>query len=216
MEKLKNRLIFLICSLTITSTIVWAHRSSYGVWRQGSTLRLPLNVGQWTGKEEIPTERIYRLLEADTVIIRKYFKGDNEIWFAGVYYRDNQVGFHRPEACFGGLGYKVFKEEVLNFYVPDWDRTVKINQLHYKGNGREKILYYFYEAGDYITESYVKMRVKMLSDQLGFKKPGVALFELYSPAGKGGVKRAKENLKDFLSHLIPKLPCYLKRVENLI
>jgi len=209
MEKFKNRFIVFICLLILTGVIIWIHKSLYAEWQQKQNLPIPLKIGKWVGQEELVTERVYKLLEADTVLIRKYFNGNNEIWFSVVFYQDNQVGFHSPEGCFGGLGEQVFKQGVVNLFVPEWNKTVKVNNLHYKGRKGEKILFYFYEVGDFITDSYFKIRLKILLDQLKFKRPGVALFELYSPVGVKGIDQTKDNLKDFLTHLIPRLPDYL-------
>ena len=206
MQKLTNRFIVLICLLVVTGSIVWLHRFLYAGWKPMQELPIPLKIGRWVGQEQPVAERVYKVLEADSVLIRNYFKGDNEIWFAVVFYKDNQVGFHSPEACFGGLGNKVFKEGTISVLIPEWNRTVKINQLRCKGPEGEKILFYFYEVGDFITDSYFKIRLKLLFDQLRFRRPGVALVELYSPVGSKGLDQAKDNLKDFLRHLIPQLP----------
>lgn len=209
MEKLRNRLIILIALMLVSAAVVWAHHLAYGVWRPKADLSLPLKIGDWNGREGIVSDRVYGLLEADTVLIRSYFKKDQEIWFAVVYYKDNQVGFHEPESCFGGLGNQVFDEGTLNLFVPEWKKNMKVNQLHYKGTKEEKILFYFYEVGDFFSDSYFKIRLKMMSEQLKLKRPGVALFELYSPVRNGGTEQARKNLKDFLGYLIPQLPGYL-------
>ncbi len=209
MEKLRNRFIILICLLVVTGSIVWLHRFLYAGLTPKKELPMPLKIGDWVGQEQPVAERVYKILEADSVLIRKYLKGNSEIWFAVVFYKDNQVGFHSPEACFGGLGDKVFREESLDLLIPEWNRTVKVNELHYKGPKGSKILFYFFGTGDFITESYFNMRLKLLFDQLKFKRSGVALVEAYSPVGLNGIDHAKDNLKDFLSHLIPQLPSHL-------
>jgi EpsI family protein len=210
MEKLRNRFIVLMCLLLVTGLLVWSHRVLYGVWRPRNDFKVPLSVGPWAGREEGVGERVSRLLEADTVLIRDYFKGDEEIWFAAVYYKDNQVGFHAPEACFGGLGNQVFDEGDVKLYIKEWDRSVLVKKLHYKGEKGEKILHYFYMVNDSIADSEFKIRLRMLWEQLRFRRPGVALFEMYSPVGPKGTEQATENLKDFLVHLIPRLRVHLK------
>lgn len=210
MERLRNRLVVLLLLLGVSTGLVWAHHFAYGVWRPKSDLKIPLFVGEWRGRDKPVAKRVYELLEADTVIIRTYIKGNSSIWFAVVYYKDNQVGFHAPESCFGGLGNQVFDEGNLSLFIPRWNRSVKVNRRHYKGPKGEKILLYFYSTGEFITESYFKIRVQMLYKQLKFQKPGVALFELYCPVGPEGEGKAVACLKDFLSELIPLLPSYIK------
>ena len=74
MEKLKTRFIVLICLLAATGVIVRVHSFLYAVQKPKQNLSIPLKIGQWVGQEGTVSEEVYNILEADSVIIRKYFK----------------------------------------------------------------------------------------------------------------------------------------------
>jgi EpsI family protein len=167
---------------------------------------LPLKIGDWVGKEEIVTDRVKDLLEADTVLISTYFKHGQMIWFAMVYYKDNQIGFHTPESCFGGLGNKVFAEPDKTVFIESENKKFKIKNLRYRGDKGDKVLYYFYQVDDYSTDSYLNIRLKLLREQLKLNRPGVALFEMYAGFGE---EKAIESLDEFVRSLVPILPSYL-------
>lgn len=209
MASLRNRIIVLALLLLTTSSVVWIHRAVYGVWRPNATLHFPLLIGEWTGKEQVIAERMYNILEADSILSRRYSKGSGSIGFSLVFYKDNQVGFHRPESCLGGLGETVFDKGTVDIAVNGWNKKISVNELHYKGHRGERILYYFYTVDDYITDSYFLVRLKMLFEQLRFRRPAVALVEVYASVDPTGIHRTKERLKDFLRHLIPELPASL-------
>jgi EpsI family protein len=94
--------------------------------------------------------------------------------------------------------------------VKEWGRAIRVKQLCYKGEDGERIVRYFYMLDDFVADSESKIRLRMLWEQLRFRRPGVALFEMYSPVGPKGTGQANENLKDFLVHLIPRLRVHLK------
>lgn len=182
---------------------VRSHAYMYSHWKVTHEFEIPLRIGDWIGQEIEVKKDVLDILEADTVLIRFYNKGNDQIWFAVVYYKDNQVGFHTPEACFGGLGNKVFKEKDRKFYIDELKESVVLNQRKYIGNKGDKILYYFYETGDYLTKSYINTRIKMMTEQIKFKKPAVGLFEMYANIIEGNEDDARKKLDDFVQKLIP-------------
>jgi EpsI family protein len=204
-QRLEGRIIILISLLLLTGAMVWIHWFLYVGQESGGNLAIPFHADQWVGKEQVVPDSVVDILQADSVMIRTYSNKDQWIWLALVFYKDNLLGFHAPESCFGGLGYTLRREKTIDLFIKKWNMTVKINNLRYSGSEDERVLFYYYQIGTFVTESYFKMRLAFFLERLRFKKPGVALVELYSPVSANGVRQAEENLQDFLSYFIPEL-----------
>ncbi len=61
--------------------------------------KIPLDIGEWRGKE-IPIDKQTKdILETNSVLIREYTNSkDDAISLAIVYYKDSRIAFHLPES----------------------------------------------------------------------------------------------------------------------
>jgi len=205
MPAISFRLKYVVAVLVITNLFIVYHRYVISKLQPKLNFELPLIVGDWKGEEESVSIKSYQILEADTVLARTYSNEDKLIGFSAVFYSDNQVGFHKPESCSGGIGRKVFKEGVVEIFLNKLGKTIKVNQLKIRGQKGEGILLYFYKVGNYFSESYLKVRIRMLLDQLQFKAFDVCLFQIYSPVNFKNDESARTDLNHFLNDLAPYL-----------
>ena len=72
--------------------------------------KIPLNIHPWVGKDVFLEERVYRILETESIIHRNYSTSQgSKIFLSIVHYPEIKVDFHTPEGCLGGQGIKVSK-----------------------------------------------------------------------------------------------------------
>ena len=91
----------------------------------GTLARLPLSIGQWTGRDVAVDEAVIRATDTDDRINRQYSRqgvaGDVGVYVAyGVRARDLMP--HRPEVCYPGAGWTLQDVQLADLPLPDGSR----------------------------------------------------------------------------------------------
>ena len=86
---------------------------------------------------------------------------------------------------------------------------INLNQLIWQQGGKEKLVYYFYKAGEFLGESYLKLRFSLAVNKFINKQKSGSLIQVSTHISSGDMKKASEILQDFITHLYPFL------IENL-
>ena len=169
--------------------------------------KLPLALGEWSGRNFPVSERILQILETEYILDRDYVneKG-RHVYLSIVYYPDNKIGFHNPESCNTGEGAKIVKKDVLP--IGKNDENLKVNRLILERTQGNKVILYFFVSGDYITHDYFKFRLHMMKQQMGFRRPSGAQVQIHSVIGPD-LNATIPVMEDFIKNLAPHLPKYL-------
>lgn len=211
MKKTKYYLIVFIL-LLITSGFVFIDGRLSTSTSRVNLDRLPLTLGEWQGKSFPVQERILQILETEYILDRDYVNGDGRHMFLSiVYYPDNKIGFHNPESCNTGAGSKIVQKDVLS--IGKQNSTTqsdgfKVNRLILQRMQGDKVILYFFVSGNYITHDYLKFRLHMMKQQMGFKRPSGAQVQIHSTIGPD-LKTTVSVMEDFIRYLAPVLPDYL-------
>ena len=211
MEKFKTRYIIVLALLLLTSGYVLFDSYSSSQSLLAEVEKIPFSLGDWSGKKIVIDREIFDILGTNSVIMREYRNPQGKIaWLSIVYYPDNRVGFHHPESCYGGMGYTIIGERVETLEIKgERPCTIEARVLHYRRDDNEKLIIYFFEVGDFITPSYLKLRKKMMLNQIKFKRHSGAMVRFSTPILDGNIDEAFTTLKEFMSQLVPILPQYL-------
>jgi EpsI family protein len=198
--------------LVITAGFVFIDGSlSKGV-RTVNLDKLPLTLGEWQGKSFPVEERILRILETEYILDRDYVNGDGRHMFLSiVYYPDNKIGFHNPESCNTGAGSKIIKKDVQsinNVKSGGLSEDFKVNRLILQRMQGDKVILYFFVSGNYMTHDYMKFRLHMMKQQMGFRRPSGAQIQIHSTIAPD-LKTTLPVMEDFIRNLAPILPDYL-------
>jgi EpsI family protein len=169
--------------------------------------KIPLNIGGWQGKDITVDEKTKDILETESVLMRKYVKGNNLVWVAIVYYKDSRVALHLPESCYTGQGSHIAKREIEEISIPGINKFYA-NKLLLKGNKGNQVIIYYFEAGDVRTGSYQTMRWQMMLNKLKSKNNSGALVRFSAPIEQNPDETLK-TLKKFINELGPLLSKYL-------
>jgi EpsI family protein len=211
MKKTRNYLIVLILLLLTSGFVLMDSTLSRSV--QGIDLeKLPLTFGGWRGKSYPVEERILQILETNYILDRDYVNGDGRhVFLSIVYYPDNKIGFHNPESCNTGEGSKIIQKDVLS--IPKQNPATqldgfKVNRLILQRMQGNKVILYFYVSGDYMTHDYLKFRLHMMEQQMGFRRPSGAQIQIHSNIVPD-LKTTISAMEDFIRILAPRLPDYL-------
>ncbi|MEJ2253370.1 MAG: EpsI family protein [Nitrospirota bacterium] len=169
---------------------------------------LPLSIGAWKGRDFEVDKRTRDILETDYILNRTYTNphGDR-LTLLVVYYPDNKLGFHRPEACNVGAGSQIEQRGVHAVNVRTGDSgadTLDVNELVMGGSSGDKIIFYFFVSGKYMTNNYLQFRLHMMKQQLGFRIPSGAQVQIHGSI-RGGVDHTVSVMEDFVRSLKPLL-----------
>lgn len=171
---------------------------------------IPLAFGHWKGEDFVVSEDIFNILQTKSILMREYRNNyGDKVTLSLVYYPDNKLGFHAPEACLGGIGYTIVEDgtKYLKFSTSSHD-SLKIRWLHYNRNQTQELIYYFYETNNFITSHYLSFRWQMLINQLRYKQTNGALVRVSTTINPHA---STENiLNDFLFAIIPFINNYIK------
>lgn len=184
------------------------HKAGAGIETIAS---IPLELGRWQGKD-VPLEKlVYEILETRSIINRIYrTENGQEVFLSIVYYPDTKVDFHAPEGCLGGQGIELEKSSTTITLINN-SKTVKINlnQLIWQQGSRENLVYYFYKAGKFVGQSYIKLRLSLAKNKFTNKTKSGSLIRVSTPIPTGDTQKASNILIDFTEQLYPVLIKYL-------
>lgn len=182
-------------------------RKKSGNWLE----QFPLTLQHWEGKREPLEERIYRILDTDTVLVNRYTNGSESVFFTVVYYPEAKVEFHRPEACNTSRG-----DAVVNLGTRDVkadlqriSSTVRVNVFSViRANGNQDLYYYFFKAGDLSGDSYLNLRIKIAMNHILANNKGGAMLVLSTPIVKG-IDVSMQLLDRFFLDIHPEIIRYI-------
>jgi EpsI family protein len=203
-KKIKNRYLLLIAVSAILALPVNFLQYDLGA-RKGRGLQaiagIPLQIGQWMGQDVQLEPRVYALLETRSIIHRNYSRNHRQVFLSVVYYPDDRVGFHSPEACLGARGVELTRHSE-SVHVSS-NIILSVNQLLYRFGNTSELVYYFYKAGSYCGNSYLSLRLNIAFDKLFSGNKSGSLIRISTPIRENNTETAKQTLQEFLAALYP-------------
>jgi len=175
--------------------------------------QLPVQLGEWNGRNYPPDERIMQLLGTEYILDRDYVNHEGRnVYLSVVYYPDNKIGFHNPESCNTGEGSKIIKRDIYSIGIGSMGKAsendFKVNRLILERTRGDKVIFYFFVSGSYITHDYLKFRLHMMKQQMGLRRPSGAQIQVHSIIAPD-LKTTIPVMEDFIRILAPLLPGYL-------
>jgi len=124
----------------------------------GTLAQVPLQIGEWTGRDVPADERIIIATDTDDHLNRTYVRRERRdtvsLWVAyGVRFRDLMP--HRPEVCYTGSGWVLDDEKVTEVQTADGSvLPCRILRFHQGGleNRRITVLNYYLVDGQYAAD----------------------------------------------------------------
>lgn len=158
--------------------------------------KFPMQIGAWQGKDLPIEERAYEILETKNLILREYAKGEDKVYLYIIYSQDNRKVSHPPEVCFEGSGVTIVKKDKIPLELAD-NKKIFANELIVEKAGISNIVVYWYKAGEYYIDNYVKQQLHIALSRLSLKHTSGALIRLSAEVSTLDSERALENIKSF-------------------
>lgn len=210
---MKARFLLLIAALFI-SVLLHAGLGHGKFSRSDNANRLetfPLNVSEWRGERALLQESVYRILETNAVIVNQYTRADDVVNLSIVHYPQMRVEFHPPENCNSGKGdvVKGLGRRDIRLGVHGEGGTLAVNVFTVtRGNGSQDLYYYFFKSGNFLSNSYFKLRVKMVTEYIKSEKTSGSMIIL-STHIKNHIDSAESLLDKFSVLIYPVLNQYI-------
>ena len=166
--------------------------------------KIPYAIGGWKGKDLPLDSSVYELLETKTIIHRNYTLNDINILLSIVYYPQTKVDFHAPEGCLGGQGIKTkSSSRTIDLRTQDGTVSLDINEIVWEKGSEESLVYYFYKAGSFVGNSYIKLRFSLALNRFVSTEKSGALIRVSLPVYFSNYKETEVALWGFLEELYP-------------
>lgn len=208
MQTIKVRLLVLTIALVIASLMLGGllSRGKNDLGSNGSNLNnFPLNHSGWIGEKISMGQKVYDILETNALVLNRYVKEGKSVVLAIVYYPDAKVSFHDPELCYGGRGVKIIKD-VREINVKEFG-LMNVNVLATDRGNSKELVYYFYKSGEFMGNSYNRMRFNLVKNNLFSKEKGGALIRVSTPVLDND--RASSSLILFINDFMSAFQTYM-------
>ena len=170
-----------------------------------------MKLRHWEGQRQPLEERVYKILDTDTVVVNRYTNGSEYVHLSVVYYAEAKVEFHPPEACNSSRGDAVVNLGIREI-TADPQRIsppVRVNVFSVaRVNGNQDLYYYFFKTGDLVGHSYLNLRIRMAMNHILVKSKGGAMVVLSTPIVKG-IDVSMQLLDRFFLEVHPEIIRYI-------
>ncbi len=210
MTNLKLRYLIAAILIAATAAVVSAlqYNSSQDEGAAGRSFlqKIPMQIGKWKGYDVPLDEKVYEILETRAIINRNYVnKAGKTLQLSIVHYHDTKVDFHAPEACLGGRGNHTKKfVKKIPIKRDGNSSTLEIAEILASNESSNSVSYYFYQAGDFMGQNYIKMRLNIAKNRLFHKNKSGSLIRVSGYLGAEDNQQQEEKLiESFMQKLIP-------------
>jgi EpsI family protein len=162
---------------------------------------LPIQLGEWHGKEEALDPKVFAATNADVVVNRKYQDGGgHEVSLHTAMFQDHNAGvYHSPLNCYRSAGWKLVSETSETVEVAE-DLTIKVNMASWEREQDKVLVVYWYELGGHVLYSRRDLGILRLTAMRGQPKWPV-LFKMMVQGPVTDLETSKTLVLDFVSQL---------------
>lgn len=165
----------------------------------------PKEIGEWIAVDIPLSERDYEILETRNLIMREYKNsaGDS-VYLYIVYSEDNRKVSHPPEVCLMGGGGSILDKSCVQI-----TNSIKAIRLLMEKGDFKQLVVYWYKAGNFHTDKYLKQQLKVVLDRMLGKRTSCALIRVSTDIKDNNQEAALGLIKGFVSEIEPLLARYV-------
>lgn len=165
----------------------------------------PKTIGDWTSEDITLSKREYELLETNNLIMRNYTnKNGDKVNLYIIYSQENRKVSHPPEICLQGGGAAITNKIPLQI-----TGSINATKIILEKNAIPELAAYWYKAGKFHTNSYLKQQLNMSINRIFGKKTSIALIRVLTKIEDNKEEAALNKLKGFCKLIEPLLAQYV-------
>lgn len=176
-----------ITDYTIADTEYWREtenrlllRTVYDYNDKYSLESFPETIGEWKGSDYRYPEYVYKKLNADILMSRKYMKNNKSIVWMDIINSHTRESFHKQKICVQGAGWSVDNESISEFNIINSVTKLHVNRLDISKKNKKQVMVYWF-------------MFKKFGDQ-----DSITMIRLSSPVYNNNTEKTYNSLKDFV------------------
>ena len=141
---------------------------------------IPLQIGEWTGKDVPPGEDVYRILETKNILSRLYRNpsGETVDLLLVSSAKDRRVA-HPPEVCYTSSHYSILDSGESSIEVDGKKLPVhEFTAQDERDRAHQEKVIYLYQVGNQFTSNYYAQQFQFAVNRLARKESRVLLIRL--------------------------------------
>lgn len=202
MSNSTKRFIIVFMLLIVTALITF---NAYSTKKHSGLLytsNIPMNIGNWYGRELVMDERTYDILETKDAVMIEYTNPNNEsIILTIVFSQNNRKVSHPPEVCFVGSGWSRTSRESEEIDINGY--KVKVNKLVLRREPFEQYVIYLYKSGSRFTANYYAQQFNIILNGMLRRDTSSALIRISSYVSERDDRKVKALAEAFLKETLP-------------
>jgi len=197
------KVIALAALLAGAALYVWLHPPARVVLGTDSLSSFPARMGHWVSEDLEFDDVVYRELEADATLVRRYSRDDGAtVWLVVIFHQNDRYGAHDPIVCYTAHGWKVVDKGTLRLARRAGD--VDAVWIRMAAGAEERLaLYWWYTAGDLATGDRDEFMARMASSGIRSNTTYGAFIRVSTVIAGGDLASAQERVREFAEEALP-------------
>ncbi|MFH1678450.1 MAG: exosortase C-terminal domain/associated protein EpsI [Candidatus Omnitrophota bacterium] len=164
---------------------------------------IPLEIGEWKGKDLSLSERTYEILGTRDVLTREYTNPRGEsVGLSIVRSGSDRSAFHPPEICYLGGGLELLGKTVEAINV-NGSLSIKANKLVMKDKTGVDTAWYWFRAGNEFTHNFYLQQSLFILNELLRRMPNDGdLIRVSMRTPVEGSPELEERVKRFMREVV--------------
>lgn len=201
--KTQLKVLALAALLAGTALYVWFHPPARVVLGTDSLESFPSRMGDWVSEDLEFDDVVYRELEADATLVRRYSRDDGAmVWLVAIFHQNDRYGAHDPVVCYTAHGWKVVERGTLRLARRAGD--VDAVWIRLSAGAEERLaLYWWYTAGDLATGDRDEFMARMASSGILSNTTYGAFIRVSTVIAGGDLASAQARVREFAEGALP-------------
>lgn len=173
---------------------------------------LPMVINGYEGKESFFPDSVYKELNADKHVYRRYRNGAGEQidLYIGYYgtAKGGRTG-HNPYACLPGAGWGIIESYKVRLMPEGHKGGIDVNYiLARKGETYEVLLHWYQTAGDKVLSSGIQQNIQRFLGRIFYNRNDGAFIRVSVFSRDRSIEESKLLVKSFSEKVLDLLPHY--------
>ena len=174
----------------------------------------PLQLGTWSGREQVLDQIYLDILQVDDYIVADYSSPDHRapvnLYVAWYDAQDQRASIHSPEVCIPAGGWEITHFDTRSVAPATVDLPLNVNRAIIVNGVQRQLVYYWFELRHRQMTSEFTIKLANVWDAITLGRTDGALVRLVTPiAVNEDVAEADARLMDFLGESLPTMADYM-------
>jgi len=179
--------------------------------------KFPINIDNYTGIDIPLEESIYKELNPDIYIFRRYIPKSKDFPIILLYIsyygtaKGGRTG-HNPQACYPSAGWAILNLKKVKFFISG--KKISINEMLIQKDEEKRIVLYWYQSGNKVLDTGIKQNLHRFFSRI-FKNRDDGAFVRISASMNGNPQSILSHVYLFTKRVLTLLPYYWPQEKEI-